>query len=219
MKSVPSDEHQEIYRRAFVQSCLLLIVRAHERLDTNSLRSSEEPHITGLLVNGARELLEAENAEPAFEHLEVMDDPPQNDIADRVGKARPRIDIEFVRTGRGTRPRFHVEAKRLYRSDSVNEYFGLGGLGMFLNGSYASRWPSAGMIGYVQNENRATWFIRLLHGFGARKNSLDTCIEQADLRPAAWSNLELAEVQESCHQRTPATLGKIRIYHLLLEFV
>ncbi len=219
MNSLPSDQHQEIYRRAFVQSCLLLIVRARQALDTSSLRNSEEPHITGLLVGHARELLEDENADPTFEHLEIIDDPPQNDLPDRVGKGRPRIDIEFVRTGRGKRPRFHVEAKRLYRSDSVNEYFAPGGLGMFLSGSYASQWPSAGMIGYVQNESSAGWLIRLLDGFAARKKSLSTCAEQIDLRPAAWSTAELIDAQESCHQRTPAKLGKIRIYHLLLEFV
>ena len=114
-------------------------------MNTHSLQSAEEPHITGELVRCARTIVEREDAAPWMEHMEVLDDPPQA-VAGRHGKRRPRIDIEIVRTGRWLRPRFHIEAKRLYRSDSVNEYFGPGGLQMFVNGEYAGGWSSAGML-------------------------------------------------------------------------
>ena len=219
MIPIPSDQQQALYRPAFAHNCLLLIVRAHEALEAGSLQSAEEPHITGLLVKGAKELAEGDDAEPWLEHLEIIDDPPQNDVPDRLGKARPRIDIEFVRTGRGKRPRFHVEAKRLYRSDSISEYFGAGGLEMFLKGTYASRWQSVGMLGYVQSENNAAWLDRLARGFSSRKNNLSVCSDQPNWQSAGWSSDGLTEVQESCHERTPRILGKVGIYHLLLEFL
>jgi hypothetical protein len=216
---IPSEQQQALYRPAFAHNCLLLIVRAHETLEAGSLQSAEEPHITGLLVKRAKELAETDDAEPWLEHLEIIDYPPQNDVPDRLGKARPRIDIEFVRTGRGKRPRFHVEAKRLYRSDSVSEYFGGGGLEMFLNGTYASQWPSVGMLGYVQSDNSATWLDGLARGFSSRKNKLSVCGNQSNWRSAGWTSDGLTEVQESCHDRIPQTLGKVEIYHLLLEFL
>src|SRR6185437_8280784 len=123
MFAEPSGEQQTVYRSAFVRNCMVLIVRSHLNLDRDSLGTAEEPHITGMLVEAVRNLLESAGAEPWMEHIEVLDDPPQI-LAGRYGKARPRIDIEFVQTLRGRRPRFHIEAKRLYRSDSVNEYFG-----------------------------------------------------------------------------------------------
>ena len=197
----------------------MLIVRAHRTLNAGAFKGAEEPHITGLLVKSAKALTESLDAEPWLEHLEISDDPPQNDVPERVGKARPRIDIEFVQTRRGPRPRFHVEAKRLYRSDSVNEYFGGGGLEMFLNGTYARQWPSAGMIGYIQSDDRAVWHKKLSNGFSARKENLSTCHDRPHWCSTGWDEDGLTAVQESCHERNPLNLGKIGIYHLLLEFV
>lgn len=219
MVPIPSGSQQALYRPAFAHNCLRLIVRAREALGPSSLRSAEEPHVTGLLVKQAKEFAEMDDAEPWLENLEVIDDPPQNDLPDREGKARPRIDIEFVQTGRGKRPRFHVEAKRLYRSDSVSEYFGTSGLEMFLRGAYASEWESAGMLGYVQSDNKAVWLNRLARGFSSRKNKLNVCSDQPGWESPSWSNSSLTDVQESCHGRTPDTLGRVKIYHLLLELL
>jgi len=214
----PSGEQQAVYGPAFVHNCMLLIVRAHEALGSKDLRAAEEPAITGLLVKQAKELAEKEDAEEWLEHLEVIDDQPQNDLSDKLGKRRPRIDIEFVRTGRGKRARFHVEAKRLYRSDSVGEYFGAGGIEMFLNGAYAAQWPWAGMVGYVQSDDKTKWLAALSAGFSTRKN-LNACNGQPNWRKASWSDPNIGDVHESCHVRTQEALGKIEIYHLMLEFL
>lgn len=218
MDAIPSEQQQALYRLAFIQNCLMLVVHSHQSLDRIPFRSAEEPHITGELVRTARNLLESTHAQSWMEHLEVLDDPPQN-VLTRVGKKRPRIDIEFVRTMHGRRPRFHVEAKRLYRSDSVNEYFGADGLGMFVNGSYAREWPSAGMIGYVQSDDRATWEFRLLEGFSRRSSELSVCPDQPNWRTAGWSGEALESVQQSCHDRTASGIGRIQVFHLLLDFV
>lgn len=196
---------------------MVLMVRSCSNLNRGSLNTAEEPHITGELVKGARKLLESASAEQWMEHIEVLDDPPQN-LAGRYGKARPRIDIEFVQTIHGRRPRFHIEAKRLYRSDSVNEYFGAGGMQMFVGGQYAAEWPSAAMVGYVQSEDCSTWLRRLASGFATRREQLDICEDHVDWGAAGWTGDGLDSVQLSCHARTATGNGPIEVFHLLLDF-
>ena len=213
----PSEGQQSLYQLAFVKNCFVLLVRAYGVLDTRSLNAAEEPHITGELVRFARALLESDEAEPWMEHLEVLDDPPQTS-AGRYGKKRPRIDIEFVRTGRGLRPRFHIEAKRLHRSDSVSEYFGSSGLQMFVQGEYAGNWPSAGMLGYVQSETCDVWLRRVASGFAARRIEICACEGLPDWLPAGWEGAGLDSVHTSHHERPLQDAGRIQIFHLLLEF-
>jgi len=216
MSGGPSQEQRDLYRVAFVKNCFVLLVRACDVMDRHSLKSAEEPHITGELVRCARTIVEREDAAPWMEHMEVLDDPPQA-VAGRHGKRRPRIDIELVRTGRGMRPRFHIEAKRLYRSDSVNEYFGPGGLQMFVNGEYAGGWSSAGMLGYVQSDTCAVWLRRLAAGFAARR--VEICASEGfpDWAPAGWQGEGLDGVHTSLHDRHPENLAPIQIFHFLLE--
>lgn len=149
-----------------------------------------------------------------MQDFEISDDPPQN-VPGRFGKRRPRIDIEFVRVIRGRRPRFHVEAKRLYRAGAVNEYFGDEGLGMFVAGTYAADEISAGMLGYVQTEDSQAWLARLTSGCVSRATQLRIC---ETFRPASDCQ-DIAAVQISCHERASEALGRIDIYHLLLEFL
>lgn len=217
MSDGPSQDQQNLYRIAFVKNCFVLLVRAYGVMDTHSLQSAEEPHITGELVRCARTIVESDDAAPWMEHMEVLDDPPQA-VAGRHGKWRPRIDFEFVRTGRGLRPRFHVEAKRLYRSDSVNEYFGPGGLQMFVDGEYAGRWSSAGMLGYVQSDTCAGWLRRLASGFAARRVEICASEGLSDWTPAGWQGEGLDGVHTSQHDRPLENLGPIQIFHLLVEF-
>ena len=163
-------------------------------------------------------LIERSEAEPWMDHLELRDDPPQN-VEGVYGRKRPRIDIEFVQVIRGKRPQYHIEAKRLYRSDSVSEYLGKDGIQMFINGQYATEWPSAGMIGYVQADKCAAWFARLANGFAGRRNELSICEDQKPWESAGFEGDDLESAQISCHERTPGSLGRIEICHLLLQFV
>jgi hypothetical protein len=217
MLDIPSESLQAAYRLAFVRNCMILIVHARERLAPHSLATAEEPHITGELVRSAKVLLESTEVESWMEHIEVLDDPPQN-APNRYGKKRPRIDIEFVTTGRGRRPRFLIEAKRLYRSDSVSEYFASGGLQMFVQGQYAAEWPSAGMLGYVQSATCATWLERLAAGLADRRIEV-ACGDAPEWEPVAWSDKGLETVRVSRHQRALRHLGQVEIFHLLLDFV
>ena len=214
MSSDPSEAQKAIYQQAFIRNCFVLLLRGYTRLTLNKLKGAEEPHITGEIVRSVRDALEADDAELWMKDFEILDDPPQN-IAGKFGKHRPRIDIEFVRVRRGHRPRFHIEAKRLYRTGSVNEYFGDEGLGMFVAGTYAAGENSAGMLGYVQTEDSQAWLGRLTSGFVSRANQLRAC----DTFRSAPDYQGIAAVQISSHERASQTLGRIDIYHLLLEFL
>jgi len=214
MSSDPSEAQKIIYRQAFVRHCLVLLLRGYARLKPSELQDAEEPHITGEIVRSVRESLEANNTELWMEDFEILDDPPQN-VAGKFGKHRPRIDIEFVRVRRGHRPRFHIEAKRLYRTGSINEYFGDEGLGMFVAGTYAAGENSAGMLGYVQTEDSQAWLGRLMSGFVSRANQLRAC----EPFRSAPDYQDIAAVQISSHERASRELGRIDIYHLLLAFL
>lgn len=217
MTSKPNQAQQDVYRHAFVHNCFALLVRARRELAGTALVSEEEPSITGLLVQRAKEIIETDEAEQWMEHLEVLDDPPQNDQPDRRGKRRPRIDIEFVEVRRGPRPRLHVEAKRLYRSDSVGEYVGTGGLGMFLDGAYASIWPSVGMLGYVQNRTCTEWLAEVGDRLANGKTKFGLCKQEPTFSSPDWPTAGLEDVKTSCHTRTDVRLGSLRIFHLLLD--
>lgn len=214
---VGSPEQQALYRRAFARNCLTLVVRAHLRLVNESLQNAEEPHITGEIIREAQNIIEGAEADAWMDYIEIKDDPPQN-VGGRFGKKRPRIDFEFVQVGRGPRPRFHIEAKRLYRSDSVNEYFGGGGLLMFVEGTYAAEWPSAAMLGYVQSDDCAAWLNRLDQGIGSRLIPLRVYSPPPNWVSAGWSDDGLDEAMTSIHDRSHKNLELISIHHLLLAF-
>ncbi len=99
----------------------------------------------------------------------------------------------------------------------AHEKLGEGGLGMFLKGAYSSKWASAGMLGYVQNDSVSKWMDKLLTGFSSRQHKLGVCENPPRWQSAGWSDSGLAEVKESHHERTQPGLGRIALYHLLLE--
>ncbi len=70
-------------------------------MDTHSLQSAEEPHITGELVRRARTIVESADAEPWMDHMEVLDDPPQT-VAGRYGRIAPAsiLNLCVLDTGR-----------------------------------------------------------------------------------------------------------------------
>jgi hypothetical protein len=103
--------------------------------------------------------------------------------------------------------------KPLAKRRSIKEYFGDNGLGMFVAGIYAAGESSAGMVGYVQTENSPAWLGRLARGFARRSSQLRVC----ETFRSAQDYQDIGAVRMSGHDRT--TLGRIDIYHLLLEFV
>lgn len=217
MPSAPRPDRTVLYRLAFIRKCHILLLRGYEVIKGEDLSREEETSITGELVRGVREVLESEEAEGWMQLFDLYDDPPQN-VSGRLGRSRPRVDIEFVRlSGRGRRPRFHIEAKRLYRSDSVKEYFGDDGLGCFIVGRYAAHEAAGGMLGYVQTDTALKWSDRMRTGFAERAEALR--VVSGTTLAAANGLQDLGPIQVSRHRREPATHGQIDVFHLLMDFL
>lgn len=209
----PFRSHTDVLENAPAHWHIDYQVHVKDQAGSPGNETAKPPALTGLLVDAMTEILEADHAEQWMSHFTVEDDPPQS-TKGRLGKKRPRIDIVMVECGRpGTRPRLLIEAKRLYRSDSVTQYFGPSGLGMFLDGNYAPEQPHAGMLAYVQTKDVDHWRAAVESGFHAKRSSLAACAQApqmvlADPVPDRHSPL-------SAHLRS--NLSKILIYHLFLD--
>jgi hypothetical protein len=209
-----SNPAKDLYQENFVRDCLRLVATAHAHLDLPPLSHEHEPVITDLLVREMRNLVQDPDAPDWMTQLEPLDDPPQ-DLPDRFGKSQRRIDIEFVLVRRGPRPRFHLEAKRLYTSASVSQYLGPDGLELFVLGEYARDQNAGGMLGYVQRPEVADWQKEIRKGLEASRDRLCVC-PGPDFEE--WTIVvELESVHVSRHERE--SVGRpILIFHILLRF-
>jgi hypothetical protein len=205
---------RDLYHLAFIRNCHRWLAAGYAMLNVRSLSRSQEPAITGELVRAMKEAKLKADAPTWMIRMYVADDPPVN-APGRLGKHRRRVDIEFERSERGVTFHFHCEAKRLYRSDSVVEYFGKEGLGMFLAGEYARDEDVGGMLGYVQSEGMAEWMARLRAAL-ANDHAKYTVTSDGALEIAALLP-ELPQIHRSRHERL-AVGRPILIFHTLLVF-
>jgi len=73
------------------------------------------------------------------------------------------------------------------------------------------------MLGYVQNQSCGEWRNKISLAMAGMRPEIETCEDRGDLAPTGWATAGLQDVQESCHNRVPETLGRIMIYHLLID--
>lgn len=191
-----------------------MLALVYERLDRPSFREIQEPSITGELVRSMKEVLELEDAPDWAIPLCVADDPPQN-VEGRLGKRRRRIDIEVERAGRGKRPRFHFEAKRLHDSSSLGAYVGIDGLQLFVRGIYSPDSNEAGMLGYVQAGTCSFWARELKKRLAANPGKYKLRADGSLTRILLAR--QLGESHRSRHDR-PNPKGPISIFHTFLLF-
>ena len=177
----------------------------------SKLSTEEEPSITGLIVERMRGFLESPTAPRWAARLAVHDDPPLS-VGGLRGKRRPRIDIEVESVIAGPRPRFHFEAKRLYRSESAAEYVGEDGLGSFVAERYAQGHPAAGMLAYVQSDSVQGWVKKLASKLDAERSATGL-----PSRGAVWEAFKPPDHDlpsfRSVHQRKSAP---ITLFHTFL---
>ncbi len=208
------------YDNIFVRRVHQLIAAGHGRLEPGDYATAEEPDITGDLVEQVETVLQGAS-EPWMPFFRVFDDPPVNrpkeDKNRRRGKRRRRVDIYFNSSERAPSPytTFSFESKRLGPRHGVAEYLGKEGLGCFLSAEYASRNTRAGMLGYVQSGDEATWADDLESKMAARSTEL------AISKGGEWTPAVLCEglphSYESTHGRGKGR-RRITIYHSLLRF-
>jgi hypothetical protein len=191
-----------------------LIAMGYQELHAEDFDNSQEPEITGELVRAMREILERETAPLWSVYYTIHDDPPLN-VPGKRGPFRPRVAIEFERVARGQRPRLRFEAKRLGKRHGVTTYLGADGLGCFTSGKYPLTHPEAGMLGYVQSHNEATWALRIETALRRAPDTYDVVgDERWEPHPIAP---QLAHTYRSKHH-CQISEEDIDIFHTLLRF-
>jgi hypothetical protein len=209
-KSRGAPAHQRAYQQSFVHKVHVLLAEGYARLTTAGLGSKEETEITGQLVDAIRLAIEGPQRLAWASSYSVHDDAPLS-VGGAEGKARQRIDILFEQTGPGPHPRFHFEAKRLYRDDSVAEYVGAKGLGCFVSGAYAADRNAAGMLGYVQNK-AVDWEAKIQTKLGS-----DRATYGLSAGGDVWQRFPFADVPltsyRSSHARATSPLD---VFHTFL---
>ena len=213
--SATSSNLFQAYAVAMRTHVFRLIAEGYARMDKARFGVEQEPAITGALVEQMRAFLETDADAPSWcAYYSIHDDPPLN-VGRKLGKSRPRVDIEFERVACGKRPRLRFEAKRLDSATghSVSVYLGNDGLGCFLSGKYPTTHAEVGMLGYVQSDDEATWAKRIASALSRNRNEYSVEDPAFSEHPTSTG---LARMYISHHHTTaaPHTL----VYHVLLRF-
>lgn len=203
------------YARALRCHAHELIALGYKRMYRPLYVKWEEPAITGELVRFMRELIESDDAPDWAVYYSIGDDPPLN-VAGRLGKSRPRVDIEFERTGApGLRPRLRFEAKRLGKTPghTVGAYLGADGMSCFISGKYTLTHDEAGMLGYLQNGSEKYWSDKIEKTL--TNKAYKYCVVAPPYTQQKICSLDHTYVS---HHHKVRDAGRIVIHHILLRF-
>ena len=208
------------YRASFLRHVHRLVQLGYESLDRAACANAEEETITGRIRSRMKYLTEVKPTEKWMQRYAVHEEDTIDGVKDaktsrlREGKDRPVIDTRIVSKARLPNARFCIEAKRLYRSDSVAEYVGSAGLEALLSEYTTISDDTAGMLGYVQARTQAEW-----------ENLIRTKIEQTaalrtDSSAGVLESLPLREgprcVRRTLHLREGA--ASLVVLHTFLDF-
>ena len=208
------------YQAAFLQRVHRLLQLAYESLTPVDYSKAEEDDITGDLCKHLKYLTEVAPTERWMRRFSIHDQDPSNDVLAektglaRKGKRRPKIDIRIVCKQQIPNQGYCIEAKRLYRSDSVSEYMNEEGVGAFICGDYAMNDDFGGMIGYVQTGEVNGWVGKI----EAKMETCSSLIHQVG--KTAWRQTQLSGGPGLCftsnHRRESGR--DISIIHVMLAF-
>lgn len=213
--------NRDAYRKSFLRHVHCLIQLGYASLTPATFSTSEEDDITGELCRHMQALTDEKPTEPWMNLYSVHDQNPVHCVIDpasgriKLGKRRPKLDIRFVSKWASPSQRFCVEAKRLYRSDSVNSYMGDEGLGAFAASYYAENDSAGGMLGYVQTKSVTHWQTKIEARIGAESSALSISGKAKSV--AHQFRAGPTHMFRSTHQRQ-ATRDPIEIFHTLLLF-
>ncbi len=173
-----------------------------------------EEEITGLIVEAMREKLKDPSIpERFYDRYSVGEEKPLA-VEGRTGKRRRKLDIVVESSlPREIRPEYIFEAKRLRKNGyPIGKYIGEDGLQCFIKGIYATQYPEAAMVGYVQSDTASYWESELKRSFdGNPKNDLR--IKQLLHKVQVLSSM--SDVWVSEHERI--TGSEIAVYHIFLN--
>lgn len=204
------------YAVQFRRHCRYLIAIAYGRIRAEQHSKSEEDLITQRIKEGVS-AAQREGSLPKWADRYFITDQAPVDVPDRVGKERPKIDIEVQSSECRNRPVFHFEAKRLRgeHSHSVSQYVGASGLGCFIKELYARSRDEGGMLGYVQSKSPQHWADAI-----ERKLQRDPKNKHRLTGDGGWAATRLTSELEHTYstRHCRPTLGGITVYHTLLDF-
>lgn len=216
-----STSNRDDYRQRFLGHVHQLIHLSYTALTPSVFTGSEEDDITGELCKHMQILTEEQPTKRWMSLYSVHDQRPLHGAKNPVtgdirrGKYRPRLDIKFVSKGRLPNPRFCVEAKRLYRSDSVSSYMDDEGLGAFVGSYYAKNDSAGGMLGYVQADSVAHWKNKIEAKLAVDASALS--LADGAKSKSHLFNAGPQHTFKSRHQRAESC-EPIDIFHTLLVF-
>jgi hypothetical protein len=173
----------------------------------------EEEEITGLIVEEMREKLkDPAIPERFYERYSVGEEKPLA-VEGRTGKRRRKLDIVVESNlPLEIRPEYIFEAKRLRKNGfPISEYIGEGGLQCFVKEAYASQYPEAAMVAYVQSDDTSYWESELKRRFDRDSNNDFRIIKLLQKVPVLSS---MPDVWVSGHERI--TGDSIAVYHIFL---
>ena len=209
----PSDQIRlhEVYAEELRFHAVTFVWLGFGQLNASGLSTAEEDHITQELVR-AMKLIQVDPASPEWvDRYQIHEQSPQV-VDGKIGKRRPKMDIEFECHRRRVRPKLGFEAKRLGNGKSVGDYLGVEGLAAFVNGYYPTTHGEAGMLGYIQEASVESWASKLSAELTRRA--------KAHAVKAAWAENGAREGQRfysTTHQSNGA--ARLIITHILLPFV
>lgn len=191
---------------------VMLIWLGHQQLDASSFASTDEDVITEKLVAAMKRVQTDETSPPWVDHYQVHEQRPQN-VGDKHGKSRPKMDIEFECHRRGLRPHLGFEAKRLRQSGGLRDYLGAEGLAAFLSGYYPTTHSEAGMLGYVQDASVSEWATRIEQEL---VKSRDTHLIADD---GDWQKIDdQPSMPWNLTRHTDVSSKQLQVIHVLLPF-
>ncbi|NEP59358.1 MAG: hypothetical protein F6K31_20470 [Symploca sp. SIO2G7] len=171
-----------------------------------------EEEITGLIVEAIEERLDEPSTPEKFDRYSIDEEKPIA-VEGRKGKKRRRLDLVVVSSHSRPRPKYIFEAKRLRKNGyPIGKYVGEDGLQCFVQGVYASQYPEAAMIGYVQSDIASYWESELKRSFHKDLNN-DLRIIQLLQKSQVLSSMPDVWVSE--HEREAGSL--ITVYHIFLN--
>jgi len=171
-----------------------------------------EEEITGLIVEAIEKRLDDPSTPEKFDRYSIDEEKPIS-VEGRKGKKRRRLDLVVVSGHTRPRPKYIFEAKRLRKNGyPISEYVGKDGLQCYIKGIYASQYPEAAMVGYIQSDAATYWENELKRRFNHDPNN-DLCIKQIVQKTQVLTSLPDAWVSE--HERVVS--GSITVYHIFLN--
>ncbi len=172
----------------------------------------QEEEITGLIVEAMEKRLDNPSTPEKFDRYSIDEEKPIA-VEGRKGKKRRRLDLVVVSGHSRPRPRYIFEAKRLRKNGyPIGKYIGEEGLQCFIKGVYASQYPEAAMVGYVQSDAASYWESELKRSFDGDPSN-DLRIIQLLQKVQILSSMPDVWVSE--HERV--TCSSIAMYHIFLN--